>query len=58
MGDITLIDRVEAIGEDKKNRDLFEVSKNIEYDFNGGWLSSLRNNEPDIERNGINQIRL
>ena len=58
MGDITLIDRVEAIGEDKKNRDLFEVSKNIEYDFNGGWLSSLTNNEPDIERNGINQIRL
>jgi hypothetical protein len=58
MGDITLIDRVESIFEDKKNKDLFEVTQTSDFDYNGAWLSSLRNNEPDLERNGLNQIRL
>ena len=58
MGDITLIDRSESVIEQKRNKDLFESTQTKEFDFNGTWQNSLRNNEPDLARNGLDLIKL
>ena len=58
LGDITLLDRVDVCIENKRNKDLYEVSIPHGNDHGVSWLNSLRQNEPDLERNGINQMRM
>jgi len=37
---------------------LFESTQIQDFDFNGTWQNSLRNNEPDLARNGLDLIKL
>lgn len=37
LGDMTLIDRSESVMEQKRNKDLFEVTQTQEFDFGATW---------------------
>ena len=53
LGDITIQDRVDYTVENKRNKDLFEVTIKPDVDHGVEWQNSLRKNEPDVERDGI-----
>jgi hypothetical protein len=53
LGDITVQDRVDSTIEEKRNKDLFEVSIKPNIDHGVHWQNQLRKNEPDVEREGV-----
>jgi hypothetical protein len=52
LGEVTLLERVDASVEEKRNKDLYEVAIPPGYDHGVHWLNSLRQNEPNVERDG------
>ena len=53
LGDVTMLDRVDISLENKRDKDMLEVSMRPSNDFGVGWMCSLRANERDHKYDGI-----
>ena len=52
-GDLTILDRIDHVAEESRNRELLQVAFRPEVDHNQGWYCSLRQYEHDNEFDGM-----